>query len=230
MSHMPKPTFFNLPDDKRQRIIDAAIDEFGARSYGKATLDRIVVKAGISKGSMYQYFAGKSDIYTWLLMSYMGDKKMAYIGSMAPPEGASAWEVLELAFLAGVRFAAAEPRLTVLGARFMRDHHAEPDLDVVATQSRAAGRAWLTGLLIQARDRGELRADVNIGMATTMLHHALGEGMLEHLAQHLGLTLSEFLDQPTATQALTDEDLRGLVSNVIRMFREGAAPSSHEVS
>ena len=66
-SKMPKPTFFNLPEEKRQRIIDASIAEFAGVPYARATLDKIVKVAGISKGSMYQFFANKAYLYFWIL-------------------------------------------------------------------------------------------------------------------------------------------------------------------
>lgn len=219
---MPKPTFHNLPAEKRQRIIDAAIDEFAAWPYAKATLDRIVDAAEISKGSMYQYFGGKADLYRYLLTEYMAQKKMAAIGASMPGPGASVWEVLESAFLSGVRFAAAEPKLTQLGVRFLRDHALEPELAAVSAANRAAADAWLTGLLTEAQARGELRPDVSIPVAAGFLAHALGEGILEQLARLVGLPYEAFLDEPGATASLSDDQLLALVRSVTSLFRDGA--------
>ena len=44
---MPKETFFNLPEDKRQAILDLAIEEFAAHDYKNASISRIVERAGI---------------------------------------------------------------------------------------------------------------------------------------------------------------------------------------
>jgi len=71
---MPKNTFFNLPDEKKDKIIDAAINEFSQNHYGKITIDKIVKKAEIPKGSFYQYFENKDDLYIYLF-SQIGDKK-----------------------------------------------------------------------------------------------------------------------------------------------------------
>ncbi|HQN45353.1 MAG TPA: helix-turn-helix domain-containing protein, partial [Anaerolineaceae bacterium] len=60
---MPRPTFFNLPDEKRQKILEAAIDEFAERDYESASVSQIVIQAGIPKGSLYQYFVDKSDLH-----------------------------------------------------------------------------------------------------------------------------------------------------------------------
>ncbi len=219
---MPKPTFQNLPPEKRERITAAAIAEFSSVPYARATLDRIVDAAGVSKGSMYQYFAGKADLYRWLLTEYLPGRKMAAIGASAPEPGASVWAVLEQAFLAGVRFAAAEPSLTRLGLRFLRDHEIEPSLAAIRQQHRAASDAWLQALLGAAKERGELRADLDVSMTSGFLAHALGEGMLDQLARRVGLTLDGFFEQPAATQGLSDDELMELVRGVTRLFREGA--------
>jgi len=218
---MPKPTFHNLPDAKRQRIIDAAIDEFAAVPYAKANLDRIVAAAQISKGSMYQYFANKADLYRYLLTAYLPARKMAAIDpSIADPD-ASVWETLERAFIAGVRFAAAEPRLTLLGARFLRDHELEPELAVVSQQNKVAADAWLKMLLERGQRRGELRDDLDLAVTAGFLAHALGEGMLDQIARRLGMTYEALLETPDATTRLSDEQLLTLVRSVTRLFREG---------
>ena len=53
---MPKQTFLNLPEEKRNTIINIAIEEFAEYGLENASTNRIVAKSGISKGSFYQYF------------------------------------------------------------------------------------------------------------------------------------------------------------------------------
>ena len=60
---MPTSTYFNLPEDKRERIFNAAVSEFAQRNVQAARLSNIVEKAGIPRGSMYQYFRDKEDLY-----------------------------------------------------------------------------------------------------------------------------------------------------------------------
>lgn len=219
---MPKPTFHNLPQAKRQRIIDAAVAEFSSVPYPKANLDQVVKAAGISKGSLYQYFGGKADLYAWLLTAYLPQKKMAAIGAQAPSPDASLWQVLEQAFVSGVRFAVAEPALTRLGIRFLRDHELEPALAEISRQHKAAADAWLMDLLATARSRGQLRADLDLSVAAGFLAHALGEGMLDQLARTLHIELHELLEQPDTLNTLTDDQLRKLVRSVTSLFRDGA--------
>ncbi|NMS89926.1 TetR/AcrR family transcriptional regulator [Clostridioides difficile] len=59
-------TFENLSDEKQQRIINSAIEEFANKGYKNATIDNIVSKAGISKGSIFQYFKNKESLYIYI--------------------------------------------------------------------------------------------------------------------------------------------------------------------
>ena len=53
---MPKQTFFNLPDEKREVIINVAVDEFAEYGLENASTNRIVANSGISKGKFLPIF------------------------------------------------------------------------------------------------------------------------------------------------------------------------------
>lgn len=61
------PKFFSLEPDKRERIINAALNEFARNGYGKASTNEIIKEAGISKGSLFNYFNNKKELYLFLL-------------------------------------------------------------------------------------------------------------------------------------------------------------------
>lgn len=67
---MVSQTFLNLKEDKKQRIIDAALKEFSERSFNDASITNIVKNAKISRGSFYQYFGSKENLYEYLV-SYL---------------------------------------------------------------------------------------------------------------------------------------------------------------
>ena len=64
---MPTQTFFRLPEEKRERLTEAAWREFLAVSYAEASINRIVREAQIPRGSFYQYFEDKEDLFFYLL-------------------------------------------------------------------------------------------------------------------------------------------------------------------
>ncbi|CAH1707060.1 TetR/AcrR family transcriptional regulator [Lactobacillus delbrueckii subsp. delbrueckii] len=63
---MPSQTFFNLPKEKQDRIMAAAREEFFTHSFDEASINRLIKAAGIPRGSFYQYFADKEDVYFYL--------------------------------------------------------------------------------------------------------------------------------------------------------------------
>jgi AcrR family transcriptional regulator len=72
---MPKSTFYKLCDDKKRRIFSAALQEFSTRRFSDASINQIIKNAGIPKGSFYQYFNDKEDIYVYVLKVISDEKK-----------------------------------------------------------------------------------------------------------------------------------------------------------
>ena len=71
---MPQATFFNLPNDKKNLIISAAIDQFSSANYDKASINQICKKSNIAKGSFYQYFTDKMDLYAYIMTLAIEEK------------------------------------------------------------------------------------------------------------------------------------------------------------
>lgn len=64
---MPTETFFKLAEEKRKKIIEAGKDEFSSVSLDEASIKNIAEKAGIARGSFYQYFKSKKDLLFFIL-------------------------------------------------------------------------------------------------------------------------------------------------------------------
>ena len=59
--------FYALEPEKRERIINAALKEFAQNGYEKASTNEIVRQAEISKGSLFNYFKNKRELYFFLI-------------------------------------------------------------------------------------------------------------------------------------------------------------------
>ncbi len=57
----------NLDSEKKDRIINSAIEEFSLYPFEKASTNNIVKNAGISKGLLFHYFNSKQDLYEKLI-------------------------------------------------------------------------------------------------------------------------------------------------------------------
>lgn len=119
---MPKDTFFNLPKEKQERIIEAAIDEFATHPFHQARVTVIAEQAGIAVGSFYQYFEDKKDLYKYL-MGLLVEKKLSYINSdmVKNKDKYDFFQLLREVYLSGFRFAKENPRLLPIGLMLAND-------------------------------------------------------------------------------------------------------------
>ena len=60
-------TFLHLPEEKRNRFLEAAWEEFTRVSFAEASTNQIVRRAGVPRGSFYQYFRDKEDLFVYLM-------------------------------------------------------------------------------------------------------------------------------------------------------------------
>jgi len=74
-------------EDRRNQILDAAIEVFGNKGLDVATVDDIAQAAGISKGTIYLYFKSKDEIFDSILAERSSIPYVADIfspGKMSP--------------------------------------------------------------------------------------------------------------------------------------------------
>lgn len=64
--------------ERKQELLDAALAEFSKKSYEEASVNRIIVNAGISKGTFYYHFKDKVDLYLYLIR-HTSEQKWAFI-------------------------------------------------------------------------------------------------------------------------------------------------------
>jgi AcrR family transcriptional regulator len=164
---MPKDTFFNLPEYKRQRIIDAAIDEFAQRSFHDARITAIVDAAGIAKGSFYQYFEDKKDLFKYII-GLIAERKIDYINQdmMRHMQDYSFFQLLRELYLSGIRFAKENPRLLAIGMQLLNN----PELYYeVIGEHRDTTNEFYERLVEKAMADQELDPKIDIKVAARVL-------------------------------------------------------------
>ncbi|MFT4412235.1 TetR/AcrR family transcriptional regulator [Fredinandcohnia humi] len=84
---MPKVTFFNLPENKKQTLLHAAKNEFSRVPLFDASISNIIKSAGIPRGSFYQYFEDKEDAFFYLLGEFAKEKKCRFLEILLKHDG-----------------------------------------------------------------------------------------------------------------------------------------------
>lgn len=83
---MPKETFINLNTEKQENIMRSAIKKFSKQGYEKANIGDIAKDAGVAKGSMYQYFENKKELFLYSLQWAMELLLKKYSKYMTAPD------------------------------------------------------------------------------------------------------------------------------------------------
>lgn len=169
---MPTETWWNLPEEKRTRITDVAIAEFGARGFSAGSLNVIAREAGIAKGSLFQYFEDKLDLFATVCEEGSSRIEAAAIGGVDPE--APFFELLRDIVFRWLTYFRTHPleRAMAFATANEIDPHARAAVRSVANEHYVKG---LTPLVEIARVRGELRVDVTsefvVSMVTLVLRH-----------------------------------------------------------
>jgi AcrR family transcriptional regulator len=204
---MPRPTFANLPPTKRERIIDLAVAEFAAHPYPIASLSRIVARAGIAKGSIYQYFENKQDLYLFIL-DYAAQQQLELLRAQIPPDPEiSFFALLRWQMQASAQVGLAAPLFTRLMYRAVTDDL--PFRDQVTCRLQTTGAAHLQALLARGVERGEIDPALDLELAVFVLQ-SLMANLHELIVRRLGITLEAAAGDVTmisgpATERLYDQ-------------------------
>lgn len=157
---MPKETFHNLPAEKRLKIEEAAMREFADYSFDQASINRIIEVAAIPKGSFYQYFLDKKDLYRHLLDQIV-QKKMEYLSPvMANPMESDFFDLLHNIYAAGLEFAANNPQLQQISSRLLADRNHPVFIEFMKENLTKSDQIF-EQLIELGIARGEIREDID---------------------------------------------------------------------
>lgn len=218
---MPKPTFANLPPAKREAIIELAIAEFAEHPYQAASLSRIVERAGIAKGSIYQYFAHKQALYLFTLEE-AARRQLELLQAQTPPEPQLGFfALLRWQMQASLQVGLAAPQLTRLMYRAVTDEL--PFRDEIARRLQSAGDSHLQALLAEGIARGELAPDLDLELAAFVLRQ-LTANTHELLLRRLGVTLEE---AAADVALLSGPAVERIYDQLVQMLQFGLSPRAH---
>ncbi|MBN2604495.1 MAG: TetR family transcriptional regulator [Bacilli bacterium] len=64
---MPKQMFFNISPAKQKMFLNVAIEEFTTKSFELVSVNSIIKKANISRGSFYTYFTDLDELFNYII-------------------------------------------------------------------------------------------------------------------------------------------------------------------
>jgi AcrR family transcriptional regulator len=207
-------TFRQLPPDKQERVLTAALAEFADQGYRAASLNRLVARAGIAKGSLYQYFPNKEGIFRHLFQFALDRVRRTLTTVKEDTLEEGFFSRLEKSLLAGVGFLREHPRIFNFYLKIQFDQNV-PYREELLTTVRRHAVDYFSSLVRRAKARGELRPGVPEA-AVLFLLDALFDRFLQAVAVP---ALDVTLDLNQAPEAI----IRKRVKELLQLLREGLA-------
>jgi AcrR family transcriptional regulator len=170
---MPKQTFLNLSEEKRQAFIEIALDEFANNDYNTASISKIVEKAGIAKGSVYQYFEDKQDLFMYLL-DVSNQEMMTHIQQSAPPDpSAGFFALLRWQMSVTVQAAIKFP----VHSRLARRAYTSPlpFRDAIFEKAKKTREEHFQAMIAQAQAAGQLNPDLDPAIVSFMVQGLMND-------------------------------------------------------
>ena len=170
---MPKQTFLNLSEEKRQAFIEIALDEFANNDYNTASISKIVEKAGIAKGSVYQYFEDKQDLFMYLL-DVSNQEMMTHIQQTAPPDpSAGFFALLRWQMSVTVQAAIKFP----VHSRLARRAYTSPlpFRDAIFEKVKKTREEHFQAMIAQAQAAGQLNPDLDPAIVSFMVQGLMND-------------------------------------------------------
>ena len=178
---MPKQTFFNLTQEKRAVIEQAALDEFAEYGFDNSNLNRIVLQSKIAKGSFYQYFEDKKDLYFHLIDTIVKQKINMLEPLMRKYKKNSFSYNFEETFRIGLEFADSKPKYYSLGEDFANKQ--PPFIKEFIEKYNPLAMDLYAKLLKCANEAGELREGINISLVASFISTLVNETTVALIAR-----------------------------------------------
>jgi AcrR family transcriptional regulator len=216
---MPTRTFFALPEERRDRLVREAIAEFSERPYAEASLSQIAQRSKIAKGSFYQYFTDKLDLYRWLVTEEAPRHKRAFIGQ--PKDSADFWAGFEQLIERGMAFLVEHPRLARLTAT-AADPSAIAEVRGLHAAICDAGMEELRAELKRGLDSGAIKnPQLDLDVATRLVAAIVGPGLTDVVLHELNAELHEVLASDSLRKKLGPKRRQRLAQQAVQLIRGG---------
>ncbi|WP_147822032.1 TetR/AcrR family transcriptional regulator [Salidesulfovibrio onnuriiensis] len=205
-------TFLNLPEEKRKRVLDEATREFAEHGFHQASVNRMVGRLGIAKGSLFKYFGTKQGIFEHLFGHAIELFKAPLKEIRESTRDGDFFERVRRSMLAGLDFIEAHPRLYSIYLKMLYQENF-PLREKLLGQIRQASTKFLRGLVEEAKSNGQLRDDLDTDMAVYLL-----DGVMDRFFQSVSLP---FLDANAGLYKADRTTIENRLDSVIAFMKDG---------
>jgi AcrR family transcriptional regulator len=146
-----KNNFEKISEEKRERILTVAAGEFAKNGFKAANINLIAKKAGISIGSMYDYFSSKEDLF--LTVADYGFQVLEHIISQIDLEAGDIFDKFERLLRAAQKYSKKYPELNQIYVDITSQGMAHLSV-MLSHKIETITANFYRGLLVKAKQSG----------------------------------------------------------------------------
>jgi AcrR family transcriptional regulator len=211
-----KETFTRLPPEKQERILQAFLIEFLHNDFENASLSKVVEQLNIAKGSVYQYFGSKLELYQ-SLQKLCQAEKMHYVMGIDRASQASFWDWYRALFEAGIRFDLERPQHSQFLYRSGQDR-SNPQLSQIRDETFRNSVAMFAEIIAREQQAGQISQRFPPAfISLTMVSQSLA--LRDYLEVFLRIDLSKHIAESNTVFAHEAVHIFEFVDNSIAMLK-----------
>jgi len=171
--------FTQLADTKQKSIIDASVNEFANNGFKNASVNKIVEKAGISKGSLFNYFKSKNLLFDHIYQIALREVKTFLAKVRDESENDDFFTRFGKIINSGITFINKHPRLAKIYFRLLNSNDSPHGKSIIQKLHSEAIR-YLTDFVETGVERNELRSELNTTTVAFLMESTLNRILQVH--------------------------------------------------
>ena len=213
---MPKDTLEKIKPAKREKLLGEAAKLFAQRGYNQADMAELATRAGVAKGSLYNYFESKQELYLYVCRDGLERSRQAVYGGLDPD-----WDVyrqLEHVFTQGAAFARQHPEYLILYLN-VSSAGLEPFAEKLSLEVEKYTADHLKAVLTRDIKRGMVRSDLNVNHAAFWINSLYIVFLSSLVSRHFQIRMREYLEiKGRLSKKVVDEEIRRTVELIERVL------------
>lgn len=205
-------SFQKIAEDKQTRITSAAISEFAHQGYRKSSMNVICDNAGISKGSLFQYFTSKQGLFK-AIVDFAEERVKNYLRQVRDEtETLNFFDRLSQILRSGLQFIDNHPFLAQIYFNVLQTNDSPFGNEIIANLNDKSCH-FIEKLIISGISRGELHNDRDPARTAFFINAILEKFLRSYY--------SEFLTRGSGLYQASDETVDAWIAELNEFLKLG---------
>lgn len=217
---MPKATFDKIGHEKKERVLVEAARLFAERGYNATDMAELAERCSVAKGSLYNYFASKEELYLYVCRDGLERSRRAVYGGINPR--ADIYQQVEHIFRRGVDFARSHPEYVTLYLNVSSAGMAHM-AEAMSLEVEKFTADHLKRLLKHGVKQGIVRPNIDVNLSAFLINGVYILLVTSLVSRHLQIRMKEYLE---LDGELDDLSIESQLERTLEMIEGMLRPAS----